>query len=105
MESIQQAMDAANTIMNSTNSLSATTNPPPPIGDLIRSNSLKKLDLLASEIGLQYHADESLVTICGQVFLVDIEVDAQGEIVKVKLSYASDSDLTQSDEVSIDRLS
>lgn len=68
--------------------------------DLLRSTCLKKLDLLATEIGLQYHADGALVTICGQVFLVDIEVDALGEIVKVKLSYASESDLAQSDEVS-----
>ncbi|KAJ3172198.1 hypothetical protein HDU88_007014 [Geranomyces variabilis] len=56
---------------------------------------VQKLQSLTEELQLQFYSSQDeanvTVTICGMIFVVDIEVDFFGTITKARLSYASDT--------------
>ncbi|KAJ3155268.1 hypothetical protein HDU86_004358 [Geranomyces michiganensis] len=67
----------------------------PPDRDASTDKVVQKLQSLTEELQLQFYSSQDeanvTVTICGMIFVVDIEVDFFGTITKARLSYASDT--------------
>ncbi|KAI8904628.1 hypothetical protein DFJ77DRAFT_552174 [Powellomyces hirtus] len=78
--------------------LSDVLTDPAAFGKLTTERVIRKLQTLTEQLQLQFYSsphveDDStmIVTICGMIFVVDIEVNFEGTITKARLSYASDT--------------